>query len=151
MTGQGKGETAVLTFKKILVPIDDSEHSKNAFRYAMGLAQTQGAHVALLHCYGRIPMLIGGEARENLVREYVRESEKLLNPYAKKLREVNCEPALIIKEGRPGDVIVGEANGGGYDLIVMGSRGLSDLGGMIMGSAAHKVLSAAACPVLLSR
>lgn len=141
----------MLTFKKILVPIDDSEHSKRAFHYAMGLAQTQGAHVALLHCYGRIPMLIGGEARENLVREYVRESEKLLNPYAKKLREINSEPVLIIKEGRAGDVIVSEAESGDYDLIVMGSRGLSDLGGMIMGSSAHKVLSAAKCPVLLTR
>ena len=141
----------MLTFKKILVPIDDSEHSKHAFRYAMGLAQTQGAHVALLHCYDRIPMLIGGEARENLVREYVQQSEKLLHPYAKKLREIGSEPVLIIKEGRAGDVIVNEAKNGDYDLIVMGSRGLSDLGGMLMGSSAHRVLSAAHCPVLLTR
>lgn len=139
------------TFQKILVPIDDSDHSKRAFGYAMGLAQTQNSHVALLHCHSRIPMLIGGEAREQLVHAYVRESEKLLAPYVKKLREIGVEPALIIKEGRAGDVIVKEADSGGYDLVVMGSRGLSDLGGMIMGSAAHRVLSASHCPVLIIR
>ncbi|MDR3641449.1 MAG: universal stress protein [Humidesulfovibrio sp.] len=141
----------MLTFKKILVPIDDSEHSKHAFRYVLGLAQTQGAHVALLHCYSHIPMLVGGGAREGLVHEYVQKAEKLLAPYAKKLREIGSEPALIIKEGHPGDVIIGEANGGDYDLIVMGSHGRSDLGGLLMGSAAHAVLSEANCPVLLIR
>jgi len=141
----------VLTFRKILVPVDNSEHSRNALRYAMGLAQTQKAHVALLHCYGRIPLLIGGEPRQELVHELVRESEKLLAPYAKKLRDIGIEPALIIKEGRAGEVIVQEAKSGDYDLIVMGSRGLSDLQGVLMGSDAHRVLSAAHCPVLLVR
>lgn len=140
-----------MQFRKILVPLDDSEHSKRAFHHALGLARTQGAHVALLHCYGRIPMLIGGEAHAELVGQYVKQAEKLLKPYVKQLREAGVEPALIIKEGRPGDVIVSEAKGGEYDLIVMGSRGLSDLEGMVLGSTAHRVLHAALCPVLLTR
>lgn len=141
----------IATFRKILVPLDDSEHSRRALRYAMGMAQTQKSHVALLHCLGRIPMLIGGEPRKELLAELVREAQKLLAPYAKKLREIGVEPALIIKEGKAGEVIVQEAKSGDYDLIVMGSRGLSDLEGVILGSNAHKVLSAAHCPVLLSR
>ncbi|MDP2847378.1 MAG: universal stress protein [Humidesulfovibrio sp.] len=141
----------VLTFKKILVPVDNSEHSRNALRYALGLAQTQGSYVALLHCFGRIPLLIGGEPRRELVRELVRESEKLLAPYAKKMRDLDLEPVLIIKEGRAGEVIVQEAKSGDYDLIVMGSRGLTDVQGLIMGSDAHRVLSAAHCPVLITR
>ncbi|HWR03236.1 MAG TPA: universal stress protein [Humidesulfovibrio sp.] len=141
----------ILTFRKILVPMDNSEHSRNALRYALGLAQTQGAHLALLHCFGRIPMLIGGEPRKELVRDLVREAEKLMAPYVKKVRELGLEPALIIKEGRPGEVIVQEAKSGDYDLIVMGTRGLSDMQGVLMGSDAHRVLSAAHCPVLLTR
>lgn len=139
------------TFRKILVPLDDSEHSKNAFAYAMGLAHTQGAHVVLLHSYGRIPMLVGGEARQTLVKDLVKDAEKLLNPYAKKMRGIGVEPGLIIKEGSAGDVIISEAKSGEYDLVVMGSRGLSDLEGMILGSATHRVLSAAPCPVLVVR
>ena len=140
-----------LTFRKILVPVDNSEHSRNALRYALGLAKSQGSHLTLLHSVGRIPMLIGGEPRKELLRELVREAEKLMAPYVKMIREAGIEPALIIKEGRPGEVIVQEAKAGDHDLIVMGSRGLSDLQGVIMGSDAHRVLSAAHCPVLLTR
>jgi nucleotide-binding universal stress UspA family protein len=139
------------TFRKILVPVDDSEHSRRAFGYALGLAKTQGAHVVLLHCYEHISMLVGGAAREELVQKSVRAAEKLLAPYAKQLREQGVEPGLLIREGRPGEGIVREVEGGGFDLVVMGSRGLSDLEGMLMGSAAHKVLSAAKCPVLVTR
>ncbi|MGE4264267.1 MAG: universal stress protein [Desulfovibrio sp.] len=141
----------IATFRKILVPLDDSEHSRNALRYAMGVAQAQKSHLALLHSIGRIPMLIGGEPRKELVQELVREAEKLLAPHAKKLREIGIEPALIIKEGKPGEVIVQEAKSGNYDLIVMGSRGLSDIEGVILGSNAHRVLSGAHCPVLVTR
>jgi len=140
----------VQTFKKILVPIDDSEHSLHAFRYALGLAQTQGAHVALLHCYPRIPMLVGGEIRAKLVKEYVQATEKLLAPHARKMREVGVEPALVIVEGQPGEAIIEEAKNG-YDLVVMGFRGRSELEGILMGSTAHSVLSGSRCPVLLTR
>jgi nucleotide-binding universal stress UspA family protein len=146
-----KGGASVLTFRKILVPVDDSEHSKRAFRYALGLASTQGAHVALLHCYEHIPMLIAGKAREEVEQEHIRSAEKLLGPYVKRLRDIGVEPALHIKEGAPGDVIVREAASGDYDLVVMGSRGLSDLEGVLLGSTAHHVLAEAGCPVLLVR
>lgn len=139
------------TFKKILVPIDDSEHSRHAFRYALGLGKTQNAQVTLLHCYARIPMLIGGSARQSLVDEYVKGAEELIAPYVARFRELVGEPAVLIREGRPGDVIVDEAENGDYDLIVMGSRGHSDLGGMLVGSSAHRVLAAAPCPVLVVR
>jgi nucleotide-binding universal stress UspA family protein len=138
-------------YRKILVPVDSSEHSRRALQHAIALARCQEPHVALLHCLGRIPMLIGGEPREELLREMEREARKLLAPYAKRLREAGIEPALFIKEGRPGDCIVREAESGDYDLIVMGSRGLSDLQGMLMGSDAHRVLSSSHCPVLLIR
>lgn len=141
----------MLTFRKILVPVDDSEHSKRAFRYALGLAQTQGAHAALLHCYEHIPMLIAGSAHQEVVQEHVRMAEKLLDPYVKRLREIGVEPALHIKEGSPGEHIVREAASGDYDLIIMGSRGLSGLEGVLMGSAAQHVLAESGCPVLLVR
>lgn len=141
----------VPVYRKILVPVDNSEHSRRAMLHAINLARGQETHVALLHCLGRIPMLIGGEPREELLREMEREARKLLAPYAKRLREAGIEPVLLIKEGHPGDCIVKEAESGSYDLIVMGSRGLSDLQGMIMGSDAHRVLSSSHCPVLLIR
>lgn len=140
-----------MKFQKILVPIDGSEHSKHALQYALELAQCQGAQVVLLHSYGRIPMLIGGEARVELTRELRDESEKLFEPFAAILREAGLEPVLVIQEGSPENVIVEEAKEGGFDLIVMGSRGLSEVAGVLMGSVAHRVLCSAHCPVLVTR
>lgn len=140
-----------MKFKNILVPVDGSEHSKRALQYALELAQCQRAQVVLLHSYGRIPMLIGGEARVELTRELRGESEKLFEPFATILRESGLEPVLVIQEGRPENVIVEEARKGGFDLIVMGSRGLSDIEGVLVGSVAHRVLAAAHCPVLVTR
>lgn len=142
---------ALLTFKKILVPMDDSAHSKSAFRYALGLAQTQGAYVALLHCYEHIPMLIGGAARQEVVDTHVKEAERLLAPYARQLGELGREPALVIREGSPSEAILQEVEAGGYDLVVMGSRGLSGLEGAIMGSTAHRILAESPVPVLVAR
>lgn len=140
-----------MKFRKILVPIDGSEHSKHALQYALELSHCQGAQIVLLHSYGRIPMLIGGEARVQLTRELLEESEKLFEPFAVTVREAGLEPAFIIQEGRPENVIVDEAQKGGFDLIVMGSRGLSDIEGVVLGSVAHRVLAAAHCPVLVVR
>jgi nucleotide-binding universal stress UspA family protein len=145
------GGATVLTFKKILVPLDDSEHSRRAFRYALGLAQAQKAFVGLVHCFDRIPMLIGGGARKTVTQEHTAVAEKLFSPYVKRLRDIGVEPAQIVREGSPGEAIVREAASGDYDLIVMGSRGLSDLEGVILGSTAHAVLTEASCPVLIVR
>lgn len=140
-----------MRFANILAPMDGSEQSRHAFRYVLGLAESQGARVTLLHCYGPISMLVGGAAREELAARSVREAEDLLGPYADKLRALGHEPPLLLREGEPGEVIVAEAERGRHDLIVMGSRGRSDLAGMLMGSTAHKVLQAAPCPVLVTR
>jgi nucleotide-binding universal stress UspA family protein len=67
-------------YRKILVPVDSSEHSRRALQHAIAVARCQETHVALLHCLGRIPMLIGGEPREELLREMEREARKLLLP-----------------------------------------------------------------------
>jgi nucleotide-binding universal stress UspA family protein len=140
-----------MKFSKILVPVDGSEHSKHALSYALEQARCQGAQIALLHSYGRIPMLIGGEAREQLAEELQLEGKKLLEPFVALAREAQIEPETLVREGRPESVIVEEAQKGGFDLIVMGSRGLSDLEGMLVGSVAHRVLAAAHCPVLVTR
>jgi len=140
-----------MKYRKILVPVDGSEHSRHALDHALGLAQCQGAQMVLLHCYEPIPMLIGGEGRIELAGELREESTKLMEPFATSLREAGLTPILIIREGRPGDVIVEEARETGCDLIVMGSRGRSELEGILLGNVAHSVLADAHCPVLITR
>ena len=53
--------------------------------------------------------------------------------------------------GRAPQVILREAEDMDADVVVLGSRGLSDLAGLVLGSVAHKVLHLARCPVMVTR
>lgn len=55
---------------------------------------------------------------------------------------------FIIKNGRPANRIIETAREVGADMIVMGSRGMSDVRGMVYGSVSHRVAHEAPCTVL---
>lgn len=56
-----------------------------------------------------------------------------------------------VEEGSPASLILDVANSSGADMIVMGSRGLSDLKGMLVGSVSHKVSHLAKCTCVTVR
>jgi nucleotide-binding universal stress UspA family protein len=55
----------------------------------------------------------------------------------------------VAMEGDPASKIVGYADKGGFDMIVMGSRGLGRFKEMMLGSVSSKVLHHAKCSVLI--
>jgi nucleotide-binding universal stress UspA family protein len=65
---------------------------------------------------------------------------------AKKKGVKAIKRAAII--GRPAEVIVAAAKKANADLIVVGTRGLSDIKGVLVGSVSHQVMHLAACPCL---
>ncbi|NHZ47816.1 universal stress protein [Nitratidesulfovibrio liaohensis] len=141
-----------MPYSKILLPMDGSEHARLALRHAVDLARCGGkGHVVLLHSFGEIPALIGGEAREELVRECTQEAEALLAEPRALLDELGVSTSVRIVDGAPGRAVIRVCEEEGCDTIVMGSRGLSELGGMIMGSVTHQVLQLAKVPVLVVR
>jgi len=71
-----------------------------------------------------------------------RLTDEGVNVHAKK---INGYHGLVANQ----IVSIGTENG--VDLIVMGSRGLSDVAGLFLGIVAHKVLHLAGCPVLIAR
>lgn len=138
-------------YKKLLVPIDGSEHSALALKHAVALAKNGDMSLVLLHCYGELPATIGGSARDEIIAISQAEGHKILEPAEKICQENNIPFKTLIKAGAPGRTIVHEADAEGCDLIVMGSRGLSDFSGMVMGSVSHRVLRHATMPVLIVR
>lgn len=140
-------------FKIILVPSDGSVHAQKAVDIAADLSQKYAARLLLLTVYKPITPM---ESTSTLVK-----SAKELGISSPSLREVAnqtvAEAAARAKErgatdvqtfiakGHPARAIVDFAKQHGVDAIVMGSRGLGDIGGFLLGSVSHKVSSLAEC------
>jgi len=56
-----------------------------------------------------------------------------------------------VQVGEPAEEIVDLARLDGYDLIVVGSRGLSPVKELLLGSVSHRVVHTAPCPVMVVR
>jgi nucleotide-binding universal stress UspA family protein len=135
-------------FERILIPMDGSDHARKAIPIAMELAKSSGGEVRVIHLR-EVEVGRGGGALEtpaeamHLVDEVVHQLE---GSGVRASGEASTAPF-----GRAARDIVDEAKSWNADLIVMGSRGLSDFAGLLLGSVAHKVIHHAECPVLVVR
>ncbi len=142
-------------FKKILVAVDGSEHALRAVDMAAGLAETCAAELSFVHIV-RDPRLPEGLKRF-VEEEYPGESPEYvaLHLAADKLLAEAAERsgrkgmAKLTAEGDPAGRILDTAKNGGADLIVLGSRGLTDVASLLLGSVSHKVLHLAPCACLM--
>jgi nucleotide-binding universal stress UspA family protein len=96
-------------------------------------------------------MTIGGEMAERLRKNAEARSMAMLEEYKKLLEPCDMDVELISRSGRPDYVILNVQDELDCDLIVIGSRGLSILENVIMGSVVTRVLEGANCPVLVTR
>ncbi len=140
-----------MQLQKILIAVDGSEHSKRAVEYAIELLKMLQADIILIHCHRNYPTLLGEPYLQKAINKINQEAETLVKPFRELFRKANIAITERIMEGRAGEVIVAVADTEKADLIIMGSRGLSDLEGLIVGSVTHRVLHAASCPVLVVR
>lgn len=146
--------------KHILVPIDGSRHAQKALELAIDLATRYGAELTLVHALlrGQVPDEIrklsdrpgGGEPAMAVGAAYVdftlpRDvlediAEKLLQSGARLAQERGVKTVHTHwGPGDPAHVILDWASRHETDMIVIGSRGLGDLRGLIVGSVSHKV------------
>ena len=140
-----------MNVKKILLPVDGSEHSMRSAKYAAELAKPAKAEVVLLTCYSTVPLGMEGGALADIGASLSREADKTLEPFRMALREMGVPFRDRVVEGDAAETISGTAKRLGCDLIVMGSRGHSGLEGLLLGSVTHRVLQTAPCPVLVLR
>ncbi len=81
---------------------------------------------------------------EHLYAEHVRD--RVLAPIKERLSKAGIKAIrFVVESGDPAHVIVRFAEVKKADFSVMGSRGLSDLGGLVFGSVPHKVSHLAPC------
>lgn len=138
-----------MKLEKILNPVDGSDHSMTATKYAIDLAKMVDAEILLLHCHRRFPVILAEPNFQNAINIIMKESNELIAPFVKLLEESQVRFGTRILEGSAGKMIAKVADIEKVDMIVMGSRGCSDLEGLILGSIAHKVLHSTECPILI--
>lgn len=143
-------------FERILVPVDGSEGAMKALKLAVELQKVCGAELMIVTVYRHHSLL---EASMSMVRpEEPENMDDMLRDYAKQVAEQAKDTAresgsknvrAFVKMGQPARTIVRFAEERKADLIVLGSRGLGDLEGYLLGSVSHKVTSLAKCPVMV--
>ena len=136
-------------FKRILVAIDGSEHSKRSLSCARELAERFGASLWLVHSYPQTSDLRSYDQFEKLIARRKREGQSILDQARKILGEINFEINEELLEGPEAEAILSVAEIQKIDLILMGTRGLGSFEGMLVGSVSRKVTYHAFCPVML--
>lgn len=142
---------------QILVPIDGSEHSLRALRVACGLARAESKKIRLLHVVPDkdIPEALKRYAEVEHIQDspaHLYESaiaENVLNAARDQAVAIGAEEVeCSVEHGDASKGILTAATDGDVDTIVMGTRGLSDIQGLVLGSVAHKVAHGAECRVI---
>jgi nucleotide-binding universal stress UspA family protein len=138
-------------FETILVPVDFSDHSKEALDTAIQIAHLFKSTIHLLHCYH---IQAAGIAPYGIVMpsgyyDDIRDAaEKHLDDWHKMVSNEGIKSKSILSADSPSLAISLAAEEIEADLIVMGTRGLSGLKHAVLGSVAERVVRLAPCPVL---
>ncbi len=138
--------------RKILVPVDGSESSKRALEMAIAMAKAAGATLTILEViedFGPLPGYYEAAPQGKDRVKWI--SEQRFEKVHPILNDCGVSWDRKVTEGYAADEIVREAGDGRYDMIVIGSRGLSAIGRFLVGSVSDRVVHHAPCSVTVVR
>jgi nucleotide-binding universal stress UspA family protein len=141
----------LLMFKNILLATDGSVHAEKARKYAQKMAQRDEAQVIVLHAFEPISPVWGEPMREDFIEKNVARGEKVTEDARSALEDAGVDTEVKILEGNPADTILRVAKKDEVDLILMGTRGLSEPTSLLLGSVSHRVLAHSHVPVMVVR
>jgi nucleotide-binding universal stress UspA family protein len=143
-------------FRRILVPVDYSEHSRASANYALELAAKLGAVADIVHVWdkptyvsdgvmvrrpGEEHRSLGDLIRENAEHDMASFRASLTVPPGVKIEQRLCS-------GDPVSTLIAEAKQGHHDLIVIGTHGRTGLIHVLLGSVAERLIRLSPVPVL---
>lgn len=142
---------------KILVCTDGSPESQKTLEKALIIAKGCNVNeVAIIHVddekidfsampvgEGHVPTEEEMERFRNMQEEHKIERKKILEDALKLFEEKNIDARTILKEGHPSHTIVETAHEEGFDMIIIGSRGLGGFRKVLLGSVSSAVVQEA--------
>lgn len=133
--------------KKILVPIDDSDHARKAIGYASDFALKYKATVYLIHVISPLPRMIAeAEVLEKIEDNQRQFAKEILEEAVREVMKKgvgNFQSTMLY--GDPAQRIIEFARTNGVDMIVMGSRGGGSVESLLLGSVSNRVCHMADC------
>jgi nucleotide-binding universal stress UspA family protein len=143
-------------FRRILVPVDYSEHSKASLRFAADLAQTLGSTLDVVHVWDRPTYVSDAVMVRRPGQEHCSLADLIRDNAERDMTEflasVALPPTLSLTQrllsGEPASTLVSELKQGGHDLIVLGTHGRTGLSHMLLGSVTEKLIRLSPVPVL---
>lgn len=138
---------------KVLVPVDGSTHSLHAVEHVIR-GVTAGGAPPEVHLINVQPQILSGHARMYLKKDlideyYLEEAQKALIPAQEKLDKAGIKYIASHQVGNTPEIIAKYVKSKGCDIVVMGTRGLGAMHGMVLGSVATKILHLVDVPVTL--
>ena len=142
-----------MSYKRILIAVDDSVFAAHAAQAGVDLATQLGAELAFITVVNTA-LLRGipdsGIPADQWLAAAQREARNLLNAFVS--RAAATPPPLEFAEtGKPAEKIVEAAKNWPADLVVMGTHGRNAVSNILLGSVAQGVLRHAPCPVMVIR
>jgi nucleotide-binding universal stress UspA family protein len=139
-------------FEKVLLGVDGSDHALHAARVAADLARAMKSNeFRIVVAYDPIPPYLGEPNMQYSINARIEEAQSILQAALEVVGNVPAEIHTELIEGSSADALINVAVTRASDVIVMGSRGLGALAGLLLGSTSQKVVSHAPCPVLIVR
>lgn len=143
------------TINSVLVPIDFSDYSKSALRYAVNFAKSFNAEIILIYVVEPViyppDFSMGQIAMPSINTEWDDRAKDELQKLAKSEVIGAVKAKTIIKTGKPFVEIIETAKEENVDLIIIATHGRSGVEHILFGSTAEKVVRKAPCPVLTLR
>jgi len=155
--------------RRVLLATDGSEHSRYAVKHLDQCPLPQDAEITVLHVlppevtpemlirswpYGfdSLPPVLSAEIEDGLVERAIEEKERgedLLEEILVDLSKINIKGKTILRRGDAATEILKYAEENQTDLIIAGSRGLSQMHSWLLGSVSSKLTHYAECSVLI--
>ncbi len=140
--------------KQILVPVDGSPSAGRAAHFAAELASATGAALTLMHAYdapAAAQMGLEALSREEIQRVTESVAKGSFDAARAAVGTTTATISTHVAIGYPALEITEHAKKIGADLVVMGTRGRSELAEVLLGSVSERVLRTAPCPVTVVR
>jgi len=150
-----------MLLRNILVAVDGSENSDRALDFALDLGEKFDSAILILNVSESVtmgavpeePTAYSSGGMAVFAKDLRKIHEEILSKAVARAKKIKPNLAIssMLREGDPAFEIVNAAKEGGFDVIVVGHKGLGRMKELFLGSVSEKVAHLAPCPVVIVR